>query len=203
MNLLRIWQYLQRIIHVYFSAIPGQYENKKLKHLRYAYQEVNRFLHQANVDYWLDFGTLLGFYRENDILPHEIDVDFGVHEKYFDTIISLKNKLPTPFRLFDTSQNHRGPKIYISYKGFDIDLYFYEDNRDLLRSYEQTKFPSESSPLKRNMVFPLTETTFLNEKTFVPSMVKEYLEHYYQYLGRDAVRDMTTGYWKKKETAKD
>ena len=29
-------------------------------------------------DIWLDFGTLLGYYRENDFISHDLDMDFGI-----------------------------------------------------------------------------------------------------------------------------
>ena len=31
-----------------------------------------------NYNIWLDFGTLLGYYRENDFISHDLDMDFGV-----------------------------------------------------------------------------------------------------------------------------
>ena len=31
-----------------------------------------------NYNIWLDFGTLLGYYRENDFISHDLDMDFGI-----------------------------------------------------------------------------------------------------------------------------
>lgn len=197
MHLTRLWQYIQRIINVYCVSLPGNYQNKKISHLKKIYQITNEYLKTLNIDYWLDFGTLLGYYREQDILPHDIDVDFGITEHYYIKIWTSRNMLPKGFTMYDTSHKHRGPKLFINYKGFDVDLYFYEDIGDKLASYEVTKYPSEMKPFDKNIAFPLKQVEFLGSSTFVPNASKKYLEHYYGYIGRNGIRDKSTGYWKK------
>ena len=172
MNLTRLWQYIQRIINVYCVSLPGNYQNKKISHLKKIYQVTNGYLKTLDIDYWLDFGTLLGYYREQDILPHDIDVDFGITEKYFKKIWASKQMLPKGFTMYDTSHNHRGPKLFISYKGFYVDLYFYEDQGKKIASYERSKYPSDSKPLDKHLVFPIKEIEFLGSSTFIPNAPK-------------------------------
>lgn len=198
MNLTRLWQYIERIINVYCVSVPGNYQNKKISHLQQIYQVTNGYLKTLGVDYWLDFGTLLGYYREQGILPHDIDVDFGVSELYFEKIWTSQHLLPKGFTMYDTTHKHRGPKLFINYKGFDVDLYFYEDTGDKLASYEVTKYPSEMKPFDKNLAFPLIKVDFLGSSTFVPNSSKEYLEHYYGYIGKNGVRNESTGYWSEK-----
>lgn len=45
------------------------------EHLKPLLTKATRALHQFDLDYFLDFGTLLGVIRDHDIIPHEYDVD--------------------------------------------------------------------------------------------------------------------------------
>jgi phosphorylcholine metabolism protein LicD len=58
-------------------------------------------LNKYNIDYWIDFGTLLGITRENDIILYDNDIDIvlidtpGLHQKMMsakDNIIKLGYK---------------------------------------------------------------------------------------------------------------
>lgn len=198
MNLSSIKQKLQRIINVYFCALPGSYTKKKLQILDEIFRITNEYMQNTGATYWIDFGTLLGYHREGSILGHDIDVDFGAHESEFKKIWSQRNTLPRGFKLYDTSYKHRGPKLYFNYKGFDADIYFYEEKNGTLCSYESSHFESERTPYNKGLAFPVKETTFLGIKTFEPAQTKKYLEHIYNYLGSDGYRDSKTGYWHKK-----
>lgn len=193
----RILQYILRWANIYLAVLPGRYQSRKIEILQHLFREINQLLRQSGEDYWLDFGTLLGNYREKGIIPHDIDVDFGMQEKSYGKVLELKSSLPSSIKFYDTSQNHRGPKVYFSYKGFDVDIYFYEDLGENLRSYENSRYPNETTPIPKNLIFPLRKSSHLGETTFVPIHTKEYLEHIYGYIGKNAVRDLQTGYWKK------
>lgn len=197
-HLTRFFQYIQRIFFLFFAGSPLKYKNKRSDYLRNLYATTNRFLKNLEVEYWLDYGTLLGYYREGDIIGHDIDIDFGAREKYYEKIRSNDHLLPSGFSLYDTSDRHYGPKLYISYRGFDADIYFYEEN-DSLKPYEKTKWKNESKALPRELFFPLKEARFLDSSTFVPNRTEEYLVRRYGYLGGDGVRDKETGFWYKEE----
>ena len=36
-------------------------------------------LNSNGIMFWLEFGTLLGYYREHDFISHDCDLDFGVN----------------------------------------------------------------------------------------------------------------------------
>lgn len=195
MNLSSIIQKVQRIINVYLTTLPGNYTNKKLEILSEIFEVTNEYMKNTGAMYWIDFGTLLGYHREGAILPHDVDVDFGAHEEEFDKIWSKRNELPKGFKLYDTSFRHRGPKLYFNYKGFDADVYFYEDKDGKLTSYENSHYPNERTPYPKDLAIPAKPAEFLGQKTFVPARPVEYLEHIYNYLGSNGWRDKNTGYW--------
>jgi len=198
MNLSSIVQKLQRFINVCLTDTPTNFDKKKLEILTKLYHVTNDYMKNTGANYWLDYGTLLGHYREGNILMHDADVDFGAHEDEFDKIWSHRQSLPKGFKLYDTSFKHRGPKLYFNYKGFDADVYFYEEKEGTLTSYEDSHFLSERSPFPINLALPVKPTIFLGEDTFEPAEPKLYLEHIYHYLGSDGNRDSQTGYWRKK-----
>lgn len=59
------------------SEIKSKFRKNKYKVL----SEVHRIFSRENIDYFIDFGTLLGMIREKDFLKHDFDLDFGVLPK--------------------------------------------------------------------------------------------------------------------------
>lgn len=159
--------------------------------------QTNSLLMQLNVDYWLDAGTLLGYYRDSQIIKGDNDIDFGLHEKEYLRIWQARELLPVGFTMYDTSYRHYGPKLYIAYKGWEADLYFYKDESTILQSYSKEAF-CYCQPFPKNYLYPLEKTQFLGEITNVPNQVELYLTHIYGYLGHNAVQDKKTGYWHQK-----
>ncbi len=198
MSIRIIYQYIQRFLNVYFVTIPGRYQQRKKFLMQKYFVKMNEMMLSLGKEYWIDFGTLLGHHRENGIISHDIDIDFGMHEKDYKYVVNrLHEKCPHGITFYDTSANHRGPKLYFSYKGIFADIYFYEDCGQTIRSYENSKYLNETSKISKSLVYPIQKAKFLNQKTFIPSKTKEYLEHIYGYIGRDAIRDKKTGYFKK------
>tara|TARA_B100001245_G_C22800213_1_gene385755 strand:+ start:436 stop:945 length:510 start_codon:yes stop_codon:yes gene_type:complete len=161
------------------------------------YQYTADFLRDSREEYWLDFGSLLGLYRENGIIPHDIDVDFGMHEKSYHKVLHKKELLSEKVKFYDSSHRHRGPKLYFNYKGFDVDIYFYEDKGDVIRSYENTRWPNECRDIPKDLVYPLEIIEFLDREIMIPSNCIGYLEYIYGYLGKDSKRNQKTGFWEK------
>lgn len=197
MNLLRASQYIKRFIHVYIFAVFGTHQQRKMKVLTELYQYSVDFLNTVGEEYWLDFGTLLGYHREGGIIPHDIDADFGMHEKSYKKVLANKSRLSPKVKFYDSSHRHRGPKLYFNYKGFDVDIYFYEDLGDAVRNYEDTSWPNERREMPKEIVYPLQDVNFLGKTCLIPSKSKEYLEYIYGYLGIDAKRNQQTGFWEK------
>jgi hypothetical protein len=173
----------------------GHQEEAKRKQLEEVYRVTNRFLYNLGVEYWLVYGTLLGYYRHGQIIRGDQDVDLGAHEKEYHAIWQARDRLPSGFKMYDTSHKHYGPKLYVASRAWEVDIYFYKDQDGQLQSYEKSKNIGDMQPFPREFVYPLTPTTFLGEPTNVPHDTKGYLLHTYRYIGENAVRDPKTGYW--------
>ena len=160
------------------------------------FKGVNGWLGASGVEYLIVYGTLLGWQREGRILLHDRDVDFGVPESAFDVLWSRRSELPAGFCLEDTSWRHGGPKLYVTYRGWEADIYFFREEDDFLRTILVSDIPSDTRPFPKAWFYPRNPVTFLGEPTFVPRDPTSYLTHLYGYLGPDAVRDRKTGYFK-------
>jgi len=177
------------------SAFLSKNKNSKMQHLKVLYQHTANFLNQLNEPYWLDFGTLLGYQREGNIISHDADVDFSMMAVSFNKVLENKHLLPAGFTLHDTSFRHYGPKLYVSYKGFDADIYFFEDKNEQIRSFEKTSWKNERQWIPKKLIFPLKPASFLDLEIFVPYQSKKYLEYLYGYIGTGGHRDPVTGFW--------
>lgn len=164
--------------------------------LAHVFRRVNAHLRALGGDYWIVYGTLLGWHRGGRILPHDADVDFGAPVGRYAEILASADRLPPGFTLRDTSHRHHGPKLCFDYRGWEADVYFFTENGGRLRSTERSRNPGDMVPFPRAYFYPPQPATFLGETTFVPAQVLPYLEHIYRYVGANAVRDPVTRYFR-------
>ena len=193
--MIRLSQYIKRIANVVLFALPGQYRRRKLQILEEMFQKSIDLLKETGEPYWLDFGTLLGYHRSGGIIPHDVDIDIAMMESAYEKVKALKNKMPKGLRFYDTSANHEGPKVYFSYKGYDFDVFFYQDEGETVRCFVEANWPNERQHLSKDLIFPLKEDRFLDRDILVPSNTQQYLEVMYGYLGTGGWRDQKTGLW--------
>ena len=79
-------------------------------------------LKSENVKYWIDWGTFLGAYRDNSIIPWDKDFDLGILSKYKNKLYSIIEKTPN-------LSIHKESHYYLNLKSegldhwLDINLY--------------------------------------------------------------------------------
>ena len=61
--------------------------------------DITTFLRKNNLSYWLESGTLLGIYRDNQLLPDHANVDLGISDHDMNRFLALFPKLGLKYRL--------------------------------------------------------------------------------------------------------
>ena len=95
--------------------------------LKIMYEECNKI----GIDIWLDFGTLLGWYREKDFISFDMDMDFGA---YYDDVekfqVLKRNLLEKGFAYSrEFVYDEEVVEESYSYHGLNIDIVFTKSNK--------------------------------------------------------------------------
>ena len=129
------------------------------------------------IDYWCDFGTLLGLYRERDIILGDKDADLGIFEWERTRLMALAGALAARgYELTDRGGRARNViRIYDSRTRFYVDVYPYRSDGDRLRSV--TASPQEDIPAA--LVARRVTASFLGATVRVPEDIEGVLRHRY------------------------
>eukprot|EP01060_Flectonema_neradi_P012609 TRINITY_DN19386_c0_g1_i1.p1 TRINITY_DN19386_c0_g1~~TRINITY_DN19386_c0_g1_i1.p1 ORF type:complete len:286 (+),score=6.61 TRINITY_DN19386_c0_g1_i1:31-888(+) len=133
--------YMREVRNCYSSQrLSKKIKRKQAKLLR-LYNVTRDWLEAVGVSWWLDFGSLLGWYRDGKLLPGDRDVDFSTTEQGWQKLKQNSNWLHKYKCSFtDTSYRHTGPKGVIACSWFSTkltngaDLYGFVRNGSSIRS---------------------------------------------------------------------
>ena len=164
-----------------------------LKNGEFVLLEAKKALDSVNILFWLDFGTLLGVYRDGAFLPNDLDIDIGLFLDNYS--IELENAMKKQgFELikeFSINNKKYGLEQTYMLKGVTIDLFYYTIKDDIMYSHLFHNFPNltytESIKVKGGFLpieqyLPLSsfdEISFLNQKFTVPTPTDQYLSYHY------------------------
>ncbi len=131
-SLLKKNPYLKKILLNIYHHTYTPYKTFRKNRLfrRYAVEalfQADKAFKKLGVTYWLDFGTLLGAYRNKDFIPYDLDLDFGMFlndytpkiEKIF-TEMGFKKK-----KEFLIEDGKYGREESYSFKGVNVDIFFF------------------------------------------------------------------------------
>lgn len=76
----------------------------------------------SHLPYFIFFGSLLGFTRENQLIPHDDDIDFGLHISHKKEAIEILNKLKLKVSVKEYVVSAENLNLK---SGNNIDFYFY------------------------------------------------------------------------------
>lgn len=174
---LPFWVYLYKIRR-----------KKSIKAFRRYGDEVIRIIYQDlnpnTFPIWLEFGTLLGAYRNNDFISYDIDIDLGTYlevEKKIDSY--LKERGFILVREFKVDSGKIGLERTYLYKGVFVDVFYFikESNNMYTYGFEKDvekgagylayKYEFNNSGLKK--------ASFKDIIVLVPSDTQEHLEAQY------------------------
>ena len=156
-----------------------------------------------NYNIWLDFGTLLGYYRENDFISHDLDMDFGIQVSSLEEFEVIEEQLINNGfnRTKEFYFNKNLVELSYSYKGLNVDFIIYKKEDDKVSS--DTIFfmtnalgnPTRYEVYHYKIPFSgLKECDFKGMKVKVPDNTQEYLRTLY---GEDFETPNTNYNWKE------
>ncbi len=159
---------------------------------------------KRNISIWLDFGTLLGYYREKKFISFDIDLDFGIYaedqEKFAEVRESLLKKGFLYTRRFE--YDHQLVEESFSYNDLNIDVVYYIKKEAVknIMSYlivyamDMNKKPIDIQGYEEeNNITVLEATQFMGVDVMVPQNTEEYLKNYY---GEDFMTPIPNFDWK-------
>ena len=152
-------------------------------------KQLSEALNQNNIMFWLEFGTLLGFYREHDFIKHDDDLDFGA---YLEDAVHIRKALEkNGFKLIRKYQSTDGglEECY-RYKHTTLDIFYFRKNEHGLycTSYSRDKKTFISSLLNRRpctvkqITIPdngFVSTIYKNCKVNIPTDCTKHLPMHY------------------------
>ena len=181
-------------------------DSKRSNLLKENFEEILNVVYSSDLkDYniWLDFGTLLGYYRENDFISHDLDMDFGVQVSSFEEFeVIEKHLINNGFnRTKEFYFNKKLVELSYSYKGLNVDFIIYNKENDRVSS--DTIFfmtnalgnPTRYEVYHYEIPFSgLKGCYFKGIKVKVPENTQEYLRTLY---GEDFETPNTNYNWKE------
>ena len=121
-----------------FWKIKGIRANKRfLSHGEEVLAKVGDVFSELGITWWLEYGTLLGAVREHDFITHDVDIDIGLwHQDYDQNIEEIFLKYGfCKKRAFLIDNGKYGREETFSYKGVDVDLFYFKQKEKRLIGY--------------------------------------------------------------------
>ena len=181
-------------------------DSKRSNLLKENFEEILNVVYSSILkDYniWLDFGTLLGYYRENDFISHDLDMDFGVQVSSFEEFEVIEKQLINNGfnRTKEFYFNKNLVELSYSYKGLNVDFIIYNKENDRVSSDTIFFMTNALGNPTRYEVYHyeipflgLKECDFKGMKVKVPNNTQEYLRTLY---GEDFEIPNTNYNWKE------
>lgn len=198
----------KKIYYQFIRERISVYRNKKyLEHSEEILTQAKIALESENIFFWLEFGTLLGAYRDNDFIKHDSDIDLGLFLKDYSPRIDelMKKKGFKKVQEYQLDGGEYGLEQTYSYKGVYIDLfYFSEINNETLKTHCFANFNEIKALDKKDFFYEEKEIATIEiymknngfeKKQFkkqwfnIPNNTKSYLSFHY---GEDF---MTPKHW--------
>lgn len=146
---------------------------------------------KENISIWLDFGTLLGWYRQRDFISFDVDLDLGAYSSDYDKFQKIRKRLEEQGFVYSRKfeYDERVVEESYSYKGLNVDIVYYEERKEIdknIYSYlivyamDMNKMPIDiKGYYESNYIKKLIKTEFKGIEVQVPENTEEYLSNYY------------------------
>ena len=187
-------KYLKEIIKSIYVPTIGKYKKYKqnklfIKEGRNALYQIDKVFKELEVDFWLEFGTLLGAIREKSFIAHDLDIDIGMFMEDFD---EKNEKIFNKYgfkkvKMFLVDNGEYAREETYEYKGVGIDIFYFHrrDNEILTHTFAPEKGKSRYKTIEekggllvRELRYPYSgfmHIEFLGKKFLAPSNLHEHL----------------------------
>lgn len=133
--------------------------------------DMSIILHDANIEHFIQGGTLIGLVRDGDIIEGDDDIDFFVdiseqykfinvlrNSKYDITYNDFSNVPLTYMRCFIIENNTR----------VKIDFSFYDNFYDLDYLIDRSSYKKQIGHMPKDIIFPIVQKEFFGTKISFP-----------------------------------
>eukprot|EP01012_Entosiphon_sulcatum_P025059 TRINITY_DN30324_c0_g1_i1.p1 TRINITY_DN30324_c0_g1~~TRINITY_DN30324_c0_g1_i1.p1 ORF type:complete len:310 (+),score=42.98 TRINITY_DN30324_c0_g1_i1:37-966(+) len=157
------------------GKVPPPPQELRILRLQVLLAALHEFFVSINVSYWLDYGTLLGAWRNQSIIPWDNDADIGVLSADLDRVSSAARVYQRfPFETtFIVRWNYSGIDIPFmmvdNILGCYIDIFSYRSAENALVNV------ATSTPVEADFVFPLRSCMLAGQLFFCPGKTEQYL----------------------------
>lgn len=180
--------FIKKLLHpisLYFTSRNHKKMNKIFhqKGLEVFHKVYYSFMN-TNIEFWPEFGTLLGIYREHDFIKHDFDFDFGAWVDDFERIKEiLKNNGFKVVHEFEGINHPEIREITFEMSGIQVDFFFFNrfDSCVSCYTFGLDRFDAKN---QKNIykvkkydypIFELKEITFKNVNIHIPEPCKDHL----------------------------
>ena len=155
--------------------------------------QLDKVFKELDIKWWLEYGTLLGAVRDNDFISHDLDIDLGLlHDSYSPKIEEVFKKYGfVKNRAFLIDDGKYGREETYSYKGVNVDLFYFkqQDNKLIGYGFKTIDGMTPDNTIKeiggllvREITFPYNgfkTFVFKGIEVFIPSDADAHLKAFY------------------------
>jgi phosphorylcholine metabolism protein LicD len=106
-----------------------------IDHLKELLLYTDRLFKEHEIPFWLDYGTLLGLYRDKGIIVYDDDVDCSIDIKYTDRITQFAQQVENDGYVLDSSNKDVVQRIFYSETNkLHIDIFTFKLNNNVMDS---------------------------------------------------------------------